>query len=345
MPPSRPSFLSRAPMLGLALAWLFATGIPARADLVNRWSFNKTSGSAAHLLSIPDSLASAPAVVTGTGATFTGTALRLPGSGSTTNPDPAAVPTVQPDAITVNPCGKASISVRANDTGAVALQIVQGPQFGTATLDAFGGILYTHTSGTPAGDSFTYRAQNLVGFSAPTTVTATRATGTTSGTTASASTRISSAHPAHRRGPESHRRPRPTRTQRQSESRRSAANAAVAGEPVFPDRVIDGFDHLVALGWARQSRPAGAGWGRECDDPDLRHPTVFPRAGLGKLTAGSAVSAGCDRRPRDRRGSHRSADCGAVGAGARGVPPREVREVRRRRSRSPRLFSARCRGR
>ncbi|MFZ4766206.1 MAG: hypothetical protein ACOYMN_14750, partial [Roseimicrobium sp.] len=58
----------------------------ARADLVNRWSFNNASGSAAHLLSIGDSIASAPAVVTGAGATFTGTALRLPGSGSTTTP-------------------------------------------------------------------------------------------------------------------------------------------------------------------------------------------------------------------------------------------------------------------
>ncbi len=86
-------------------------------------------------------------------------------------PNPTALPTVQPDSITMNPGAKASIAVRTNDANAVGLEIVQTPQFGSATLDPFGRILYTHTSGAPTSDSFTYRAINLVGVSAPATVT------------------------------------------------------------------------------------------------------------------------------------------------------------------------------
>jgi uncharacterized repeat protein (TIGR03806 family) len=88
-------------------------------------------------------------------------------------PNPLSLPQPQPDAITMNHGAKAAIPVRANDADLVGLEIVQAPQFGTATLDPFGRILYTHTSGTPTSDTFLYRGTNLAGASAPTTVTVT----------------------------------------------------------------------------------------------------------------------------------------------------------------------------
>jgi uncharacterized repeat protein (TIGR03806 family) len=88
-------------------------------------------------------------------------------------PNPTSLPDVQPDTITMNHGAKASLAVRDNDTNAVGLEIVQPPEHGTATFDAFGRILYTHTSGTPATDSFLYRGTNLAGASSPTTVTIT----------------------------------------------------------------------------------------------------------------------------------------------------------------------------
>lgn len=85
--------------------------------------------------------------------------------------NPGAAPVVQPDVVTMNFGRKASIAVRANDSNAVTLELVSGPQFGTAALDPFGRILYTHTTSAPASDSFSYRARNAAGVSAPTTVT------------------------------------------------------------------------------------------------------------------------------------------------------------------------------
>jgi glucose/arabinose dehydrogenase len=82
-----------------------------------------------------------------------------------------AAPVAMPDTITLNLGRKVSIAVRANDTGAVGLGIVSPPSFGTAAPDAFGRILYAHTSGSPASDSFTYRASNAAGSSAPALVT------------------------------------------------------------------------------------------------------------------------------------------------------------------------------
>lgn len=88
------------------------------------------------------------------------------------DPSPAA-PVAQPDAITLHAGQKASIAVLANDTAAVSPLVVQQPQFGTAVADAYGRIRYAHTTGSPAGDSFTYRAANAAGQSAATTVTVT----------------------------------------------------------------------------------------------------------------------------------------------------------------------------
>jgi uncharacterized repeat protein (TIGR03806 family) len=85
-------------------------------------------------------------------------------------PDPA-VPTGQPDAVTMHHGQKAGIAVLANDTAATVPVIAQTPQYGTVSVQSSGRILYTHTTGTPASDSFTYRATNAAGQSAPVTVT------------------------------------------------------------------------------------------------------------------------------------------------------------------------------
>jgi uncharacterized repeat protein (TIGR03806 family) len=84
-----------------------------------------------------------------------------------------AAPTVQADAITMNLGAKAAIPVLANDIRAVLPVIVQPPQFGNAVVDGQGRIRYTHTTGTPASDTFTYRTINAAGQSAPATVTIT----------------------------------------------------------------------------------------------------------------------------------------------------------------------------
>lgn len=87
------------------------------------------------------------------------------------SPLSAAVPTAQADAIAMNPGQKASIAVLANDTNGSTPIIVQSPQFGTAVPVAYSRVLYTHTTGSPNRDTFTYRATNSEGQSAPTTVT------------------------------------------------------------------------------------------------------------------------------------------------------------------------------
>jgi uncharacterized repeat protein (TIGR03806 family) len=66
------------------LAWETISPSVAGAGLVNRWSFNEAAGSAAGGAIFADSIAGQPAVVVGVGATKSGTALTLPGSGSQT---------------------------------------------------------------------------------------------------------------------------------------------------------------------------------------------------------------------------------------------------------------------
>lgn len=90
------------------------------------------------------------------------------------NPNP---PTAQPDTTTLHFGQKVAIPVLANDTDALLAVIDQPPQFGTAVPDAFGRILYTHTTGQPVSDTFTYRAANAAGQTAPVTVTVNFSTG------------------------------------------------------------------------------------------------------------------------------------------------------------------------
>ncbi|QJE98925.1 PQQ-dependent sugar dehydrogenase [Luteolibacter luteus] len=85
-------------------------------------------------------------------------------------------PVTQPDAATMRHNAKARVRVLANDVGEVSratLAIDQQPASGTATAMPDGTVLYTHTTGTPANDSFVYRVSNSTGQSSTGTVTVT----------------------------------------------------------------------------------------------------------------------------------------------------------------------------
>jgi len=85
-------------------------------------------------------------------------------------------PTAVADAATLHRHQKVRIPVLANDSGTLdptTINIVQAPQFGTATVSPDGSVLYTHTTGSPATDSFTYRVNGAGGQSQPATVTLT----------------------------------------------------------------------------------------------------------------------------------------------------------------------------
>ncbi len=85
-------------------------------------------------------------------------------------------PVLQPDSATLHHLQKVRIAVLANDAPGslpATVEIVTPPSSGTALPDSLGRILYTHTTGTPASDSFTYRANSSAGFSAPVTVSLT----------------------------------------------------------------------------------------------------------------------------------------------------------------------------
>ncbi|MEQ1859664.1 MAG: PQQ-dependent sugar dehydrogenase [Chthoniobacteraceae bacterium] len=78
----------------------------------------------------------------------------------------------QADAATLHHGQKVRVNVLANDTGSITpatLAVVTPPGSGTAVVSG-GQILYTHTTGSPAGDSFTYRVSGPLGTSADTTV-------------------------------------------------------------------------------------------------------------------------------------------------------------------------------
>jgi uncharacterized repeat protein (TIGR03806 family) len=88
-------------------------------------------------------------------------------------------PVTYADATTMHLGQKVRVNVLANDTGIInpaTVAIVQAPQSGTAVPDSAGQILYTHTSGTPLSDSFTYTVSGAGGVSAPATVSITFAT-------------------------------------------------------------------------------------------------------------------------------------------------------------------------
>lgn len=93
----------------------------------------------------------------------------------TAGANPAA-PVAVADAITMHRNQKARVAVLANDTGSTtgaSVTVIQAPQFGTAVPDSSGGILYSHATGSPASDSFTYRINGPGGTSASATVTIT----------------------------------------------------------------------------------------------------------------------------------------------------------------------------
>jgi uncharacterized repeat protein (TIGR03806 family) len=83
-------------------------------------------------------------------------------------------PTAQPDSATINFNHKVRIPVLVNDSGNMipsSVVIAGAPSFGSAQPDGLGNIVYSHTNGTPASDSFTYRVSGAGGQSAPATVT------------------------------------------------------------------------------------------------------------------------------------------------------------------------------
>jgi glucose/arabinose dehydrogenase len=92
----------------------------------------------------------------------------------TSRPDPAGdgFVTVNPDAMTMHHQSKAGIPVLKNDTGLIppsSVEVVDVPSFGSATPTADGRILYTHTNGAPATDTFTYRVRDIIGIPSPAT--------------------------------------------------------------------------------------------------------------------------------------------------------------------------------
>jgi glucose/arabinose dehydrogenase len=79
----------------------------------------------------------------------------------------------RPDSFTMHHGGKARVRVTANDDGYLSgpVEITTPPSAGTAVANSDGSVLYTHTSGQPASDSFAYRLVGNGAPSAPATVT------------------------------------------------------------------------------------------------------------------------------------------------------------------------------
>lgn len=92
--------------------------------------------------------------------------------GMIVEPEP---PVVAPDEATLHHHGSVLLGVLSNDEPGIpvtGLEIVTPPASGTAVADGKGKILYKHANGTPATDTFTYRAMGENGlFSQPATVT------------------------------------------------------------------------------------------------------------------------------------------------------------------------------
>ena len=88
------NFLPVSPRLARSAAFCLATLVAAtttsRAGLVHRWSFNNAAGAAPTGTSVVDSVSGAQGFVRGGGATFSGTALTLPGT-TNGNQTPAAI--------------------------------------------------------------------------------------------------------------------------------------------------------------------------------------------------------------------------------------------------------------
>lgn len=74
-------------------------------------------------------------------------------------------PSPQQDLVKMHHLHKARVRVLDNDTGFFdpsSLEILQPPQSGTAVMQADRSILYTHTTGNPLSDTFTYRIWNYL---------------------------------------------------------------------------------------------------------------------------------------------------------------------------------------
>ncbi len=85
---------------------------------------------------------------------------------------PLSPPLTVNDSVTMRHLSKVLLDVKRNDAGAGTVEIVTPPSSGSAVLDGEGRIRYTHTTGTPASDSMTYRLAGISGqSSAPATVT------------------------------------------------------------------------------------------------------------------------------------------------------------------------------
>ncbi|NNM27957.1 MAG: hypothetical protein HKO57_00425 [Akkermansiaceae bacterium] len=72
-------------------------------------------------------------------------------------------PVANDDALTMHRDNKVRIRVLANDSGSLApasISVTSGPASGTAAPSPAGTILYEHTTGTPASDTFTYEVAN-----------------------------------------------------------------------------------------------------------------------------------------------------------------------------------------
>lgn len=91
----------------------------------------------------------------------------------------AAPPVATDDSATIHRHQKVLIPVLSNDTGPITpgtVSVTTAPQSGTATPDAQGRILYYHTAGAPATDSFSYTVGGPDGTSTPASVTVNFAT-------------------------------------------------------------------------------------------------------------------------------------------------------------------------
>lgn len=87
-------------------------------------------------------------------------------------PDPVGdgFVSIHPDSIIMHHGGKAGIPVLKNDTGLItpsSVEVVTAPSFGIAAPTADGRILYSHTNGAPANDTFTYRVRDIIGLPSP----------------------------------------------------------------------------------------------------------------------------------------------------------------------------------
>ena len=93
----------------------------------------------------------------------------------TAGPDATiAPPTAAADRFSIHRGQHGLFPVLNNDTGSVnaaSVEIVQAPQFGTASADGQGRIHYAHGGGAATSDAFTYRVSGVGGTSEPATVT------------------------------------------------------------------------------------------------------------------------------------------------------------------------------